>query len=161
MPKLLNRTLLIVVTGLAWLTATDADAQTPVANARVDFARDVRPILSNHCWSCHGPDEATRQAQLRLDRRDSAIAKTESGKVAVTPGKPDASELVARIASSDDDRVMPPPDAKKPLSAAQKETLRRWIEQGAEYSQHWAFIPPSRPAVPRVKSQISNFKSQI
>ena len=161
MPKLWNRTLLMVVASFAIATAPHADAQTPAPIARMDFARDVRPILSNHCWSCHGPDEATRQAKLRLDRRDSAITKTESGKVAVTPGKPEASELVARIASNDDDLVMPPPDAKKPLNAAQKETLRLWIEQGAEYSQHWAFIPPSRPVVLRWKSQISNLKSEI
>ncbi len=142
------------------LTVTSANAQTPVANTRVDFARDVRPILSNHCWSCHGADEATREAKLRLDRRDTATAKTESGKVAVVPGQPAASKLVARINSRDEDLIMPPPSAKKPLTSAQKETLRRWIEQGAEYAQHWAFVPPSRPVVPRISAEYSVLSTQ-
>ncbi|MFM9960488.1 MAG: DUF1553 domain-containing protein [Planctomycetaceae bacterium] len=133
----------------------EAQAQT-ATNTRLDFARDVRPILSNHCWSCHGQDEATRQGKLRLDRRDTAIAKSESDKIAVTPGQPAASELIARINTRDDDLVMPPPSAKKPLTVAQKETLRRWIEQGADFAQHWAFVTPQRPAVPRTTSQISN-----
>ena len=141
---------------LASIGAAVVKAEPPAANTRIDFARDVRPILSNHCWSCHGPDEATRQAKLRLDRRDTAIAKSESGKVAVTPGQPAASELVTRINTRDDDLLMPPPNAKKPLTAAQKETLRRWIEQGAEFAQHWAFVPPQRPVVPRTKSQFAN-----
>ena len=151
----------VVVLSLATLVVSETNAQTPAASTRIDFARDVRPILSNHCWSCHGPDEATREAKLRLDRRDTATAKTESGKVAVTPGQPAASELVARISSREEDLVMPPPSAKKPLTAAQKETLRRWVEQGAEYAQHWAFVPPSQPDVPKTKSQISNLKSEI
>lgn len=146
----------LVVLCFVTSVTSEANAQSSAANTRVDFARDVRPILSNHCWSCHGPDEATRQAKLRLDRRETAIAKTESGKVAVTPGQSAASELVSRINTRDDDLVMPPPSAKKPLTATQKETLRRWIEQGAEYAQHWAFVPPQRPAVPKAKSQISN-----
>ncbi len=161
MPTAFPRCVLAVCTSLASLIVPDVRAETPAANTRIDFARDVRPILSNHCWSCHGPDEATRQAKLRLDRRDSAIAKTESGKIAVTPGNPKASELVTRINARDDDQLMPPLDAKRPLTSAQKETLRRWIEQGAEFSQHWAFVPPQRPAVPRTKSQISNLKFEI
>ena len=92
----------VVVLSLATLVASETNAQTPAASTRIDFARDVRPILSNHCWACHGPDEATREAKLRLDRRDTATAKTESGKVAVTPGQPAASELVARISSRDE-----------------------------------------------------------
>ena len=155
--QLLLRVLLLVM----YLATSEAIAQTPAANTRIDFARDVRPILSNYCWSCHGADEATREAKLRLDRRDTAIAKAESGKVAVIPGQPAASELVARINARDDDHVMPPLSAKKPLTAAQKETLRRWIEQGAEYAQHWAFVPPQRPTVPNFKSQNSNLRSEI
>lgn len=121
MPTSFPRCLLAVCTSIALLLASAAPAEPPTANSRIDFARDVRPILSNHCWSCHGPDEATRQAKLRLDRRDSAIAKTESGHVAVTPGNPHVSELVSRINARDNDQLMPPPDAKKPLTAAQKE----------------------------------------
>lgn len=142
MPTSLARCFVVVSVGLAPFVTSSANAETPAAKARIDFARDVRPILSNHCWSCHGPDEATRQAKLRLDQRDTAIAKSESGKVAVTPDHPEASELIARIDTRDDDLVMPPPSAKKPLTPAQKETLRRWIEQGAEFAQHWAFVPP-------------------
>lgn len=156
-----TRCVLLATVCLASIDAAVVKAQAPAANTRIDFARDVRPILSNHCWSCHGPDEATRQAKLRLDRREMAIAKSESGKVAVTPGQPATSELVARIHIRDDDLVMPPPSAKKPLTAAQKETLRLWIEQGAEFAQHWAFVPPQRPTVPSLKSEISNWKSQI
>ncbi len=152
MPTLFPRCILVVCTSLASLLASAVRAETPTANSRIDFARDVRPILSNHCWSCHGPDEATRQAKLRLDRRDSATAKTESGKIAVTPGNPNVSELVSRINARDDDQLMPPPDDKKPLTPAQKEMLRRWIEQGAEFSQHWAFVPPQRSAPPNIRN---------
>ncbi len=108
---------------------------------RIDFARDVRPILSNHCWTCHGQDEQTRQAKLRLDSREAALSRGESAKFAVIPGKPEQSEVITRI-NATGDTIMPPPEAKKPLSAAQKETLKLWIEQGAEFSQHWAFVPP-------------------
>lgn len=142
MPTSLIRCFVVASMGVAMLVASNVRAETPTAKSRIDFARDVRPILSNHCWSCHGPDEATRQAKRRLDRRDTAIAKSESGQFAIVPGQPATSELVARIQSRDDDLVMPPPSAKKPLTAAQQETLRRWIEQGAEFAQHWAFVPP-------------------
>ncbi len=161
MPTSFPRCFLVVCASLALLIGSAVRAETPTANTRIDFARDVRPILSNHCWSCHGPDEATRQAKLRLDRRDSAIAKTESGKNAVTPGNPKASELVARIDALDDDQLMPPPDAKRPLTPAQKETLRRWIEQGAEFSQHWAFVPPQRLAPPQIRNSKSEIRNPI
>ena len=131
-----TRRVLLAMVCLASVGAPVLRAETPATNSRIDFARDVRPILSNHCWSCHGPDEATRQAKLRLDQRDSALAKAESGKIAIVPKQPQASEMIARIDSRDADLVMPPPNAKKPLTAAQKETLRRWIEQGAEFAQH-------------------------
>jgi hypothetical protein len=96
-----------------------------------------------------------------LDRRDTAIAKSESGKIAIVPKQPDASEVIARIESRDHDQVMPPTSAKKPLTAAQKETLRRWIEQGAEFAQHWAFVPPQRPTIPKIKNQQSRIESPI
>jgi hypothetical protein len=114
---------------------------------QVDFARDIRPILARHCWSCHGPDEKSRQADLRLDQREAAVAAG-----AVAPGDPSASELIARIESLDESQQMPPPEAKKPLSAPQKELLRTWINQGAEFRQHWAFALPRRPAVPDVQN---------
>ena len=129
-------------------------AEAPAAPGRkVDFSREIRPILSNHCWSCHGPDEQHRKAGLRLDVSDAARAKLESGMAAIVAGKPGESELTARIESDDETEVMPPPSSKKPLTANQKKLLRLWIEQGAEFAQHWAFVPPQRSAVPAVKNK--------
>src|SRR5438067_7596284 len=88
--------------------------------AEVDFSRDVRPLLSRHCFKCHGPDDKARKAKLRLDLRESAIGKAKSGLPAIVPGKPEASELVRRIFADDDSEVMPPPATKNPLSNAQK-----------------------------------------
>jgi hypothetical protein len=119
----------------------------------VDFNRHIRPILSAHCFKCHGPDEATREAGLRLDLAEEATKKLESGKVSVVPGKPSESELVRRILSTDPDEQMPPASANKPLSAEQKQLLQTWIEQGAPYAPHWAFVPPKRPALPTVKQK--------
>ncbi|MFN0069743.1 MAG: PSD1 and planctomycete cytochrome C domain-containing protein [Limisphaerales bacterium] len=120
------------------------------AAERLDFNRDVRPILAGACWKCHGPDEEARKAKLRLDTRDGALAPAKSGKPAVVPGQPDASDLVARILTSDEDDLMPPPGSGKTLTSAQVETLRRWVAEGAEYRRHWAYeppVPPPRPAV--------------
>ncbi len=118
------------------------------AESPPDFARDVRPILARHCFKCHGPDETARKGNLRLDQRAQAIAPAKSGAIAIVPRKVSESELLNRIHSTDPDELMPPPAAKQELSAAQMETLRRWIEAGAEYKEHWAFIPPVRPSVP-------------
>jgi Protein of unknown function (DUF1553)/Protein of unknown function (DUF1549)/Concanavalin A-like lectin/glucanases superfamily/Planctomycete cytochrome C len=123
------------------LLAEDADSGP--AQPTLEFARDVLPILSDHCFSCHGPDEASRQAGLRLDLRENAL-KSNDGVAAIAPGQPTLSELIHRIKATDDDTMMPPPDALKPLSAAQKEILERWIADGAEYAGHWAFSPPKR-----------------
>ncbi|HEY1785759.1 MAG TPA: PSD1 and planctomycete cytochrome C domain-containing protein [Pirellulales bacterium] len=116
----------------------------------VDFARDVRPILGRHCFKCHGPDDAGRQASLRLDRREAAMAAAESGAIAIVTGKPLESELIRRTASDKADEVMPPPEAKNPLSAAERETLSRWIAEGAEYKPHWAFVAPVQAVPPPV-----------
>lgn len=113
---------------------------------RLEFNRDVRPILFDACISCHGPDSASRQADLRLDRREAAI---DSG--AIVPNEPDESELIRRIMSDDEMELMPPPETKKKLTAAQKEILIRWIREGAEYQPHWSLIPPKRPELPAVK----------
>ncbi len=115
--------------------------------AEVSFDRDVRPILAEHCFACHGPDAAAREADLRLDTRDGAIADM-AGTRAVVPGNIGASELVTRIRSTDPDVIMPPPSTNKPLTGAQKETLEHWIAAGAEYEGHWAYRPLSRPAIP-------------
>ena len=108
-----------------------------------DFAREVRPILAKSCFKCHGPDETTRKAKLRLDVPGGA-------KGVIVPGKPDQSELIARVCSGDSDTVMPPPSTKITLTAEQKEILKRWIAAGAHYQQHWAFVPPQAVAPPPV-----------
>ncbi len=131
------------------LVATTSHAQT---QRPIQYNRDVRPILSNHCFACHGFDDKARQANLRLDQRDRAIAKLESDKTAIVPGKPEQSELLKRIASHDPHEVMPPPSTNKKVSAAEQAILKRWIEQGAEYQQHWAFVAPTRPELPAVKN---------
>jgi mono/diheme cytochrome c family protein len=139
------------VAGLAALIATGFAVRT-VAGAEVpDFTREVRPILSEHCFKCHGPDDAARQANLRLDLREAALKKSDSGAIAIVPGKPEVSELVRRIASHDADDMMPPPAANKPLSDAKRQILRNWIAAGAQYKPHWAFIPPRQSQPPVVR----------
>jgi hypothetical protein len=119
-------------------------AHRPALAGDLSFNRDIRPILSEHCFACHGPDSASRKADLRLDRRAAAI---EHG--ALVPSKPDESELVNRVFSSDHDEVMPPPETKRALTAEQKELLKRWVAEGAEYESHWAFLPvPADVPVP-------------
>jgi mono/diheme cytochrome c family protein len=108
-----------------------------------EYNRDIRPILAENCFSCHGPDSASRKADLRLDRRDDAVA----GGVIVS-GKPDESTLIARVCASDESEVMPPPRTKKTLTSQQKDALKTWIAEGAQYQPHWSFIPPQRPNVP-------------
>src|SRR5689334_11334026 len=115
---------------LGWLCAVTTAA--PVTS-KVAFNRDVRPILSDNCFRCHGPDKDVRKAKLRLDDREVALQKG-----AIVPGKPEESELIKRIFASDPDDVMPPPKTHKTLTAGQKELLRRWIAEGAEYASHWA-----------------------
>ena len=122
------------------------------AAAEVDFLRDVRPILSSHCFKCHGPDAEKRKADLRLDVREAALKPAKSGEIAIAPGKPETSELVRRILSDDEEEVMPPPATKHALTAPQKETLKRWIAEGAAYKPHWAFVKPQQPALPSVKN---------
>ena len=115
----------------------------------IDFTTDIRPILSNNCFACHGPDEETQEAGLRLDDEKIATTELESGTVAVVPGKPDASELIARITTDDEDLRMPPADFGKKLSTTDIEKLRAWIQQGAPYSAHWSYIKPTRPNPPK------------
>ena len=135
---LLVATVLITVLGLGH-PAQAAD--------KLQYNRDIRPILAENCFACHGPDSAARKAGLRIDQRAAAI---EGG--ALEPGEPDQSSLLERVVSSDPEKVMPPPSTKKSLTAAQKEILRRWIAEGAEYEKHWSFLTPVRPALPEVKN---------
>lgn len=111
--------------------------------AQIEFNRDVRPILSDNCFYCHGPDKNHREADLRLDLRDEAITAK-----AIVPGKTSESELIARIVTDDEDDLMPPPDSHKKLTERQKAILKKWIEQGAAYQQHWAYEKPVKAAIP-------------
>ncbi|REJ86967.1 MAG: DUF1553 domain-containing protein [Planctomycetota bacterium] len=117
----------------------------------VDFDRQIRPILSRNCFQCHGPDEHARQAGLRLDLKSGALAGGDSGEATIVPGDPAASELVLRINATDDDVVMPPPDANNQPTAEEKALIARWIGEGAAWEPHWAFVAPRRPALPDVK----------
>ncbi len=114
----------------------------------LSYNQHVRSVLVENCFGCHGADSASRQADLRLDQRDAAV---ESG--AIVPGDPDSSVMLDRIFSDDPEEVMPPPAVKKVLTAEQKELLKRWIAEGAEYEPHWSFIPPERPELPPVKNE--------
>jgi mono/diheme cytochrome c family protein len=122
---------------------------------KIRFNQHVRPILSGNCFYCHGPDPKHREADLRLDIREGATADL-GGYAAIVPGKPDESVLIKRVTSMDADERMPPPASKKPqLTREQIEILRRWIEQGAEYEGHWAFLPLANVSSPPVKNDAS------
>ncbi|MEP6672937.1 MAG: PSD1 and planctomycete cytochrome C domain-containing protein [Chthoniobacter sp.] len=120
------------------------------AEEKVQFNRDIRPIFSDTCFQCHGPDEKKRKSGLRLDTRDTAVKPAESGAIAIVAGKPEESELVKRLEATDPDDIMPPAKLHKKTTPAQIATLKKWIAQGAEYQGHWAFIKPERPAVPKL-----------
>ena len=125
-----------------------ATASVAFAGA-IDFSRDIQPILSENCYHCHGPDAKARKAELRLDQREGAM-RTQDGVTVVKPGDSKASELIARIFTTEADDVMPPVKSNRVLTAAQKELLRRWVDEGAKWGEHWAFVAPTRPAVPGI-----------
>ncbi|MFO1065224.1 MAG: PSD1 and planctomycete cytochrome C domain-containing protein [Pirellulales bacterium] len=133
-----------------WILCFESVAFSATADVDPDFARDVRPILSQYCFKCHGPDAKARQGGLKLDDRESALAGGDSGKPAIAPKSTSTSELIARITTEDVDSVMPPPHTKQQLSDGQKEMLKRWINSGAVYADHWAFEPRTRPVPPDV-----------
>src|SRR6185295_4276607 len=139
-------TLLILLSGNA---AVGAQKEAP----KIDFNRDIRPILSDHCYACHGPDEGKRKAGLRLDRREEAFKALKSGERALVPGDLEKSALVRRVTSLDPDEVMPPPTEGKPLRADQVQLLVRWVKEGAEWKKHWSFIAPEQPALPKVRAK--------
>ena len=118
----------------------------------VDFTKQVRPILSEYCFHCHGPDKGTREAKLRLDLSAGAL-KDLGGYSAVVPGKPEESELVFRLHSDDKDELMPPPETGKVLTNEQKQILEDWIKQGAIYEEHWSFLPISNPPLPQTNQK--------
>jgi hypothetical protein len=139
---LLPAALALLLPGL--LAAADGAPAIP------DFNAEVRPILAGFCFKCHGPDDKGRKAKLRLDVREVATRPAKSGDIAIVPGDVAASHLIARITSSDQDEVMPPPATQKTLSALQKDILTRWIAGGAVYRPHWAFVPPRQAEPPTV-----------
>jgi hypothetical protein len=144
--------LVAAVVVLSRLGSAAADGGPAVrAPNPIDFDRQIRPILSENCYTCHGPDEGQRKAKLRLDTRDGALARLRRGGHAVVPGKPAESELLARVLADDPSERMPPERTKKRLTPPQIELLKRWIEQDAPYAKHWAFLPPRRPALPKTK----------
>lgn len=134
------------------LLATSLMASTPAG--QVDFGHEVRPILANKCFKCHGPDEAARQAHLRLDTFEGATAVSPGGEQAVAPGNPAASALLARIASEDAEERMPPPEVGAALTPEEQATLRAWIAGGAAYKEHWSFTRVERPELPRTQNTV-------
>ena len=133
----------LAITGASTATAGDAPP--------VDFSRSIRPIFSDNCYTCHGPDEAERQTEWRLDLRESALGELDSGDPAVVPGDSSASGIYRRVAAEDEDERMPPPDAQKKLTAEQVSLIKAWIDQGAGWREHWSFVTPKRPNPPQVK----------
>jgi hypothetical protein len=132
------------------ISCTAAAQSSKPAGGKIDFDREIRPILSDKCFACHGPDPKPRKANLRLDTREGTFAVAESGAQPVVPGNLDDSELYQRIISDDPDERMPPPKSGKTLTASEVARLKAWIEQGAPYERHWAFVAPTRPELPRV-----------
>ena len=123
-----------------------AGAAAPV---KIDFNRDIRPILSENCYTCHGPDANKLKANLRFDLKESAFGKAKSGEIAIVPGSPQKSEMIRRLTAKDPDDVMPPAKENKALKPEQIELLTRWIKEGATWTGHWAFQPITKPAVPK------------
>src|SRR5947207_6355523 len=130
-----------------------AAASSPKVKTTVDFNRDIRPIFSENCYACHGPDGEKRKAGLRLDRKEGALAELKSGNRAIVPSEVVNDALIARITASDEDERMPPLKTGKHLTVAQIDLLRRWIAEGAEWKNHWSFIAPQRPEAPRVENK--------
>lgn len=121
----------------------------PGASAnKLQYNRDIRPILAENCFACHGPDSAARKADLRLDQREAAVTAG-----AIVPGKPEQSELIHRVYAAEGEGLMPPANSKKRLTEEQKALLKRWVAEGAEYQPHWSFIPPQRPPLPSVQDK--------
>ncbi|TCO91331.1 cytochrome c [Chthoniobacter flavus] len=153
-----NRAVRLLATSL-FLAAV---GHVPAAHGeKLQFNRDIRPILSDNCFACHGTDSKKREAGLRLDIPESAFKANDDGDIAITPGDIAKSEVWQRIISDDKDDMMPPPKAHKTLTAGQKDTIKHWIEQGAKYQKHWAFEAPLKPPVPELRSPNSDLRNPI
>ena len=138
--------LLVFVTAFHWIASSVSNAEEP--QPAIDFSRDILPLLSENCFQCHGPDEATREAGLRLDQRAGSLSEADSGTPAIVPESAEKSELVNRIISDDPDLLMPPPDSGKKLSGDDIQKLRQWINEGAQWSVHWSFEKPGAVEIP-------------
>src|SRR5690349_18001161 len=139
----LGKRCVLLVSVVSWAAAADT---------RIEFNRDVRPIFSDKCYTCHGPDAAAKHVPFRLDSEAAAKAALAGGKHAIVPGDPGSSEIIQRVTASKPALRMPPVSSGLKLSEAEVETLRQWIAQGAEWLKHWSFIPPVRPPLPEVRN---------
>ncbi|MEC9003517.1 MAG: DUF1553 domain-containing protein [Planctomycetota bacterium] len=144
-----------LIPGLSWVLlsvlvtiALSGTIASAAEEKPIDFSRDILPLLSETCFKCHGPDQANREAGLRLDKHEGALAKLESGKIALVPGKSSESSLYQRITSRDPELRMPPIDSGKELTEAEIKLLKRWIDGGGQWSGHWAFQSPQKPELP-------------
>jgi mono/diheme cytochrome c family protein len=147
------------VGALLWWTL---EAALPAAvPERVDFNHQIKPLLSDRCYACHGPDEKSRKAKLRLDTPEGAFKALPDGGWIIQPGQPSKSELIRRILSTDPEVKMPPPDSKLALGGAEVELIRRWVEQGAEWQKHWAFIPVGQTPVPSPRVPEGQWRNEI
>ena len=153
MKTALERRLLLWIVLLGWTGVSPLAAKDDA----VEFNRDIRPLLSDRCFQCHGPDENQRQAGLRLDQEDGARSETESGGIPIVPGDLSRSMIIERITADDPDLRMPPPETGKTLSPAEIASIKAWVQSGAHWSEHWAFIPPRKPALPK---QVRRWQSQ-
>src|SRR5688572_27901546 len=147
---------LIICLNIALVAPVWAGAADGVIPERVDFNRDVRPILSENCFFCHGPDSAKRKAGLRLDTKEGLFALIEGKRRAVVIGRPGESEVYKRIVTEDEADRMPDPESGKTLSGRQIEVIKRWIEQGAEFKGHWAWERPVKAEGGRQKDEGGN-----
>jgi mono/diheme cytochrome c family protein len=138
--------------GLASIFSMPAALNAAAKNV-IDFNRDIRPIFSENCYACHGPDKNKRKADLRLDIKEEAFKKLESGDYAIVPKQPGKSKLLQLVTTADEDDRMPPVKSGKKLTKDQIGLLRRWVEQGAEWQSHWSYIPPERPSLPKIKNK--------
>jgi len=140
-------------TSLVLGATASSSARSPAASTgvKVDFDRQIRPIFSENCYQCHGPDEKARKAKLRLDTKEGAFRALD-GKTVIVPRRSAESELIKRITSQDPEEAMPPPKSNHKLTVNQIELLRQWIDEGANWTRHWAFNAIQDPALPKVKN---------
>src|SRR5215471_5105015 len=158
--QLMKSLILICVATLA--VASNANRKVAAdGDATISFNRDIRPIFSDTCFRCHGPDKNARKAGLRLDIREEATKKTKSGVIPINPGNPEESEIIRRIFSSDEFETMPPKEAHKILTPQQKETIKRWVAEGAKYEGHWSYQPLRRPVIPDATNSKAPIRNPI